>query len=890
MRRGQRPRVARAIRCARTRPARERGLPARVRSDSLPLLMSTSRQSPEADADTLENEPGAVTATQGSENRAARARDRALEALNQNTIAGRYEIKSMVGKGGFGTVFLAHDALSGRDVAVKFLAQRSASERAAFRREIGLLRLLRLPGVVRFIDDGFHGDQPFLVTELVDGTPFPGPCGMGWDTMKETVVAFFEALERLHTHGVLHLDLKPSNVLVDAHGRPVILDFGVAVPPTLRPDETSAPMVGTPIYMSPQQLRGRPSCVASDLYSAGVMLFEALAGGVAFVGRNSRDLLEAKSNPPRLQDRNPEVPSHVCDVVASLLAPTIEGRPESAGEVAELLSTRRTTPSFLASLHQESGVISRAELKRLFHGPEVAFHLQTDAAEALSSRTQGAAAAVAEELESWVRAGLCFWDHGRIRIDREAVERLQAGLVVRRRPAGVRVDSDDQFAPTLDHPVVANRPRRASISSSLIQTPRGRLGPAPTKTHTSPSSRARQLEVGAAVVEVARARRDGRLSAATALLDGLIALARASGWQNGEELVLVETVKLAIQRQSVEAIDVAIYELGRMSVETPRLVALERLLRAARIVRVGDSASRSASVAESVPPFDDPELERLRRAQIILAAHHAPIHVHEAVANDTLQWARTTHNRALIANVTGWTGFLEYRKGDYPACARLNSYAAANSDTLLARVSALSNATMAQIEAGELEGALESALEGQQLTAPKRLTFFEFRFRRMQREAEYRLSRAGELDDGLIEAASLVEVKSEVAPALLNQAATAWRIRDFESARVLGRQSAEAFGSAAVPAGVVLALGLTAAAGASFSDACVEGLLKDAGANPVGVIRQAVALFEFAGCTVKDDFRPESPPAEVSEIRAEVLSTAELLDPCKIMDSVGDAR
>jgi hypothetical protein len=624
------------------------------------------------------------------------------------------------------------------------------------------------------------------------------------------------------------------------------------------------------------------------------MLFKALAGEVPFAGRSSKELMEAKANPPRLEDRNPDVPTRVCEVVASLMAPRIQDRPESAGEVAELLSTRRTTPSFLASLNQESGVIPLVELQRLFHGPEVAFHLPTDAAEALSSRTRGVATSVVEELDSWVRAGLCFWDQGRIRIDREAVERLQAGLAVRRRPAGLRADSAEQLAPTLDHPTVGYASRWPSFSGPLLplfRTPRSRQGPAPEPSTQPPSSTAPQVEVGAAVTEVAHARRDGRLSAATALLDGLLPLTRASGCREGEELVLVETVKLAINRVSVEAIDVAIYELGRMSTETARLVALERLLRAARIVRVGDSSTRSAAVAESVPPFDDPELEWLRRGQIVLAANHAPIHVHETVLSETLRWARKTHNNALIAGVTGWTGFLEYRKGNYAACARLSAYAAENADTQMRRVSALSNATMALIEAGELESALEHAIAGQKLTAPKRLTFFEFRFRRMQREAEYRLCRQTELDEGLIEAAGFIEVQSEVAPALLNQAATAWRLHDRRRARALAQHSAEAFGSAAVPAGVALALGLAAAAGASIPNRRVEEVLGEAGTNPVGVIRQAVTLFALAGAEFSHELRSNSPNVdEPSDTRAEVLSTAELVDPSKLVDTISVSR
>jgi serine/threonine protein kinase len=203
--------------------------------------------------------------------------------MGAGLLAGRYRLSHVIGRGGFGEVWEAHDTLANRAVAVKRFdtARDGLTERRRVRREIAVLRALRLPGVVALYDEGEDGGRPFLVMERVEGRDFPGratPCP--WSSLEALARALVGTLAGVHAVGVLHRDLKPSNVLVSESGGVTVLDFGIArfTASGARTLSADGALVGTPDYLAPEQLAGGDASERSDLYALGVMLYEALTG------------------------------------------------------------------------------------------------------------------------------------------------------------------------------------------------------------------------------------------------------------------------------------------------------------------------------------------------------------------------------------------------------------------------------------------------------------------------------------------------------------------------------------------------------------------------------------------------------------------------------------
>ncbi len=274
-----------------------------------------------------------------------------------STIVGRYRLGKRVGQGGFGDVWEAYDEIEARDVALKFLFSTAADSLPRIRREQLLLRQLRLPGVVHFWGEGTHNGIPFLVMELVRGKAFPGP-GRRRSTklVRELAVKLAETLDKVHAHGVIHRDLKPENVLVDSAGAVTLLDFGIAFDarggsPRLGPPKSGrrngraitegGAVLGTPIYLSPEQLRGEPITVRTDLYAFGLLLYEALFRTLPHLlpdgtlDKGARRSALSVELPRRF--REAERTRELAGILDLLLRGTPEARPESARQVAEIL-------------------------------------------------------------------------------------------------------------------------------------------------------------------------------------------------------------------------------------------------------------------------------------------------------------------------------------------------------------------------------------------------------------------------------------------------------------------------------------------------------------------------------------------------------------------------
>ena len=202
---------------------------------------------------------------------------------------GRYEIEGEIGRGAAGIVYRARDVELDRRVALKVLHDSRPSMLERFHREALAAARLRHPGIVAVHDAGMVDGTPFIAMDLVDGEPMDLSRG-SLRTRVAALAKVADAVAHAHREGIVHRDLKPGNVLVDRTGEPRLVDFGLARARDLASLTRSGAVIGTPIYMSPEQVCAADVGPATDVYSLGVMLYEALAGRPPFDGESIEQL------------------------------------------------------------------------------------------------------------------------------------------------------------------------------------------------------------------------------------------------------------------------------------------------------------------------------------------------------------------------------------------------------------------------------------------------------------------------------------------------------------------------------------------------------------------------------------------------------------------------
>ncbi len=259
-----------------------------------------------------------------------------LDVRGPRLLGGRWWLEEPLGAGGAATVWRARDRRDGGVVAVKLVHAVTGADWARARREALALRILRLPGVVRWIDDGEDEGRPYIVMNLVDGAPFPGRA-RGWTGILPPTRALLETLAAVHEAVIVHRDIKPTNVLVTPDDRVVVLDFGIARGAPLGP--LTGGSVGTPRFLAPEQLDGGRVDARADLWSVAAMVYEVLAGRPARSGVKAswgaRDRAPARVEP--LGALAPDVPARVAAVIDAMLEIDPGNRPSTAREALDAL-------------------------------------------------------------------------------------------------------------------------------------------------------------------------------------------------------------------------------------------------------------------------------------------------------------------------------------------------------------------------------------------------------------------------------------------------------------------------------------------------------------------------------------------------------------------------
>lgn len=835
-------------------------------------------QPPVEPATTLPSDLTTLGAMVTAASRAARAPISRLnthvEPRGGDRVAGRYTLAERIGAGAQGEVWTAHDRLLGERVALKWLGPvERASARA--RREIAVLRMLRVPGVVQLVDEGVEGGRAFVVMEHVGGAPFPGAATehgpAAWDAIERTVLALLETIGRVHAAGVIHRDLKPANVLVRPDGQPIVLDFGISC---WSADGVAAEAAGTPAYMAPEQIDGRTVDARADLYAVGAMLYEALSGEIPHRHADLTAMLRARRSEAAepLATPAPGVPPHVAAAVDRMLAVRAEDRfRTAAGLIAALRGER---PAGRARLPRRAPFTEKA-LRSWFAGPDRIFHLREDAARALWEATAGVPARVFAEIEAWERLGLARRDRDDVAIDRAALARLSALRVTS------SIDSMSTAAAAGEEArAAAHRARAAAMEAGE----EGRL------YHLLSAGDRTAAATEALATGRARSERGDLAGAAEVLVLGLSAHRGAGGPVALELALLSELVKVALAEMTPAALDRALYELSRAEARSAEIEALDALARAA-LAAPGASGIQKAA---EVPAFRDPSLERRRhRVRIIAAAARTSPALLEEALRDVRAWARESDHPMARLSLAEGTALLRYAEGHFEEAARLHRRAATLEPWITGRFSAISNAASALLEAFEHRAAARRAREVRSLAAKHRFPHVEARAEWLLRAARYRAGEPLTPDIELVEAVTRVGVPSLTALVCLNEAAVAFRTGDRALTADLADRAARLWKQLDRPAGTVLARSLTLAAnGSGFSQRNEKNEKEDLTAlceqamacSVPGIGLQALGLLCLARPGLRRRVRKDlerlagSVPREHLSQRMDVLSAEEALN------------
>jgi serine/threonine protein kinase len=258
------------------------------------------------------------------------------------TKFGRYEIRQEIGRGGMATVYLAYDPRFRRTVALKALPRQFTHDpmfRTRFEREAQTIAALEHPAIVPVHDFGEENGQPFIVMRYMSGGSLSDRLQKGGLNLPATAAILervASALDRAHGLGVIHRDLKPGNILFDQYQDAYLADFGIVKLAEATAALTGSGLVGTPAYMSPEQVKGEEIDGRSDIYTLGVILYEMLSGSQPYEATTPMGVLfkHVHDPVPKILDKMKDLPPQLDTIISQAMAKNVNDRFQTAGELA----------------------------------------------------------------------------------------------------------------------------------------------------------------------------------------------------------------------------------------------------------------------------------------------------------------------------------------------------------------------------------------------------------------------------------------------------------------------------------------------------------------------------------------------------------------------------
>jgi serine/threonine-protein kinase len=260
----------------------------------------------------------------------------------------RYQIQAHMAQGGMSDIYRAFDMVNRREVVIKVPDQSMLGDPAQyerFQRELEVMDTLNHPAILKGLGSGKYNRIPFLVTEYVDGKPLrdlidtstPLPVDQTLDLIRKIA----DGMAYCHKNDVIHRDLKPENIFITGVNQPVIMDFGLALTKgshRVTYSNLSATM-GTPDYMSPEQVDGKRGDQRTDIYALGVIMFEMLTGHPPFSGDSSMAVMSQHLNnlAPRVDSINSSIPESIAAIVAKCLQKDPDARYATMDELVEAI-------------------------------------------------------------------------------------------------------------------------------------------------------------------------------------------------------------------------------------------------------------------------------------------------------------------------------------------------------------------------------------------------------------------------------------------------------------------------------------------------------------------------------------------------------------------------